>query len=199
VKKLSLFSADISDFSTTAFPLLKDLCLIQCSRLKSIPSSLSQLEQLSLCGCSGVSFSDSFSFPFLTTLSIERCKNITEMDFWLFPSLNELLVAACHGIHTLTFHNPANRDCSKSFSHLNIRGCSALTELKFHRNVGYLTIQDCYLLKEINIADSFRVYSLKISNGKSLLVQRPFSREEYQFPSISGKVSIQRLGWENQE
>jgi hypothetical protein len=81
--------------------------------------------------------------------------------------------------------------------YIRIIGCSALVELKFDRNVGYLTVEDCFSLTRIIVSDPFRVYSLKINNGKNQLAKRRLSQEEYQFPSISGRVNLQQLVWEN--
>jgi Leucine-rich repeat (LRR) protein len=198
VKKLDLSSEAISDLSTTTFPLLKDLTLTQCHQLKSIPPCLTQLESLRIMDCFSFSLEHSF-FPFLTFLSLEFCSNITELNFLQFPSLREVLINSCDGITSLTVENPPSNDCSKSLYKMSFLGCSGLSELKMNRNIGYLTIEDCFSLARITVSDPFRVYSLKINNGKNQLVRNPVSQQEYQFPSISGTVNLQQLVWEKQE
>jgi hypothetical protein len=198
VKKLGLSSEAISDLSTTTFPLLKDLTLTQCHQLKSIPRCLIQLESLRIMDCFAFSLELS-SFPFLIFLSLEFCSNITELNFLQFPSLREFLINSCDGISSLTVDRPPSNDSSKSLYKMSILGCTGLTELKINRNVGYLTVEDCFSVTRIDISDPFRVYSLKINNGKNQLVRNPVSQEEYQFPSISGKINLQQLTWEKQE
>jgi hypothetical protein len=198
VKKLDLSSEAISDFSTTTFPLLKDLSLTQCHQVKSISSCLTQLESLRVVKCYAFSLGLSFkNFPFLTFLCLEFCSKIKEINFLQFPSLREVLINGCDGITSLIVENPPSNDSLQSLYKMNIRSCSALSELRFDRNIGYLTVEDCFSLTRITVSDPFRVYSLKINNGKNRLVKKHLSQEEYQFPSISGRVNFQQLMWEN--
>jgi hypothetical protein len=197
VKKLTLGSDAISDLSTTTFPLLKHLTLSGCIRVNSIPSSLSQqLESLQVLNCSEFSFLSSFTFPFLSVLSLTVCSSIQDMDFHLFPSLRYVFISYCHGIRSLKVDNPPSNDSLQSLYKMSIRSCPVLTELKFSRDIGYLTVEDCLPLERIDIADCFRVYSLMIiSNGNC----HHLSQEEYRFPSISGRINLQQLVWETQE
>jgi hypothetical protein len=107
--------------------------------------------------------------------------------------LREVLINSCDGISSLTVDNPPSNDCLKSLYQLSILGCAGLSDRKFARNVGYLTVEDCFSVTRIDISDPFRVYSLKISDGKNRLPKTHLSQDEYQIPSISRRVHFQQL------
>ncbi|PKI35501.1 hypothetical protein CRG98_044124 [Punica granatum] len=187
LKKMGLYLIEISTLPEEIGAFLcrlKDLDIVGCYRLKSLPILPSSLLALKIQSCGSLErLPDLSNLKNLSELSVSDCRKLSEIEgLDNLPSLKDLDTSGC----LLT-----RLDCLHNLKRLCINGCWWLTHLpKLPPSLEVLSLKDCSQLSEIEVVAELKsLQKLDISDCRSLM----------KLPNLSKLKRLERFDMSNCE